>query len=83
MRTSQNTLDLRGSRVANAEMELDRAIATMAASGTGALWIIHGKGTGKLRQGVQEFLQSHPQVDRFELASQKEGGSGVTIAYLK
>lgn len=83
VRTSQNTLDLRGSRVANAEMELDRAIATMAASGTGALWIIHGKGTGKLRQGVQEFLQSHPQVDRFELASQKEGGSGVTIAYLK
>ena len=83
VRTSQNTLDLRGSRVANAEMELDRAIATMAASGTGSLWIIHGKGTGKLRQGVQEFLQSHPQVDRFELASQKEGGSGVTIAYLK
>lgn len=83
VRTSQNTLDLRGSRVANAEMELDRAIATTVASGTGALWIIHGKGTGKLRQGVQEFLQSHPQVDRFELASQKEGGSGVTIAYLK
>ncbi|MGF1486297.1 MAG: endonuclease MutS2 [Prochloraceae cyanobacterium] len=83
VRTSRNTLDLRGARVANAEIELDRAIATEAASGTGALWIIHGKGTGKLRQGVQDFLKSHPQVDRFELASQKEGGSGVTIAYLK
>jgi len=83
VRTSQNTLDLRGSRVANAEMDLDKAIATGSAKGMATLWIIHGKGTGKLREGVQDFLKRHPQVERFELASQKEGGSGVTIAYLK
>nr|MDJ0724633.1 Smr/MutS family protein [Prochloraceae cyanobacterium] len=83
VRTSQNTLDLRGSRVANAEMDLDKAIATGSAKGIATLWIIHGKGTGKLREGVQDFLKRHPQVERFELASQKEGGSGVTIAYLK
>ncbi|MFM6372805.1 MAG: Smr/MutS family protein, partial [Microcystis panniformis] len=44
--------------------------------------IIHGKGTGKLRQGVHDFLSRHPQVKRFQLAPQNEGGSGVTIAYL-
>ncbi|NBO30181.1 MAG: endonuclease MutS2 [Cyanobacteria bacterium WB6_1B_304] len=79
MRTSANTLDLRGSRVADAELELERAIA----HGNGCLWIIHGHGTGKLRMGVQEFLRHHPQISHFEMASQSDGGSGVTIAYLK
>ncbi|MGV2828705.1 endonuclease MutS2 [Myxosarcina sp. GI1(2024)] len=81
VRTSKNTIDIRGSRVANAEVDLENAIAS--ATESGVLWIIHGKGTGRLRQGVHEFLQRHPQVDRFELAPQNEGGSGVTIAYLK
>ncbi|MEM9273216.1 MAG: endonuclease MutS2, partial [Cyanobacteria bacterium P01_F01_bin.143] len=81
VRTSQNTLDIRGSRVANAEVDLESAIAK--ATESGMLWIIHGKGTGRLRQGVHEFLQRHPQVEKYELASQKEGGSGVTVVYLK
>jgi DNA mismatch repair protein MutS2 len=81
IRTSQNTIDIRGSRVAEAEADLENAIAK--ATETGVLWIIHGKGTGKLRQGVHEFLKRHPQIQRFELASQKEGGSGVTLAYFK
>ncbi|MBE9226830.1 Smr/MutS family protein, partial [Phormidium sp. LEGE 05292] len=81
IRTSQNTVDIRGYRVADAESELERGIN--AATNAGVLWIVHGKGTGKLRQGVHEFLQEHPQVDRFELADSKEGGAGVTIAYLR
>ncbi|MGK7942346.1 MAG: endonuclease MutS2 [Crocosphaera sp.] len=80
IRTSQNTIDIRGNRVAEAEADLENAIAQ--ATESGVLWIIHGKGTGKLRQGVHEFLKRHPQIARFELASQKEGGSGVTLAYL-
>jgi len=47
------------------------------------LWIIHGHGTGKLRQGVHAYLQQHALVDRFELATHEDGGSGVTIAYLR
>ncbi len=82
VRTSQNTIDIRGERVADAERELDDKIASIAVSGNVA-WIIHGKGTGRLRQGVQEFLRHHPQVERFELAPQNEGGAGVTVAYLK
>ncbi len=81
IRTSKNTVDVRGQRVMNAETEIERAIGQAYESGI--MWVIHGKGTGKLREGVQEFLSHHPQVDRFELAGEKDGGGGVTIAYLK
>jgi len=80
IRTANNTIDLRGARVSDAEIEVDRALSK--AVEYGVLWIIHGKGTGQLRRGIHEFLASHPQVSRFELASQKEGGGGVTVAYL-
>jgi DNA mismatch repair protein MutS2 len=80
IRTSRNTIDLRGSRIADAEDTLDQAIAK---ADPGPLWIIHGHGTGKLRQGVQEFLKRHPQVERYEFAEQSDGGSGVTIAYIQ
>lgn len=79
IRTSQNTIDLRGSRVADAELVLDRAIA----EATGPLWIIHGHGTGKLRQGVHAFLQQHPKVSHYEPAEPADGGTGVTVAYIK
>nr|WP_293339602.1 endonuclease MutS2 [Microcoleus sp. CAWBG58] len=81
IRTANNSIDLRGARVSDAEIEIDRALSK--AVEYGALWIIHGKGTGQLRRGVHEFLATHPQVSRFELASQKEGGGGVTLVYLK
>ncbi len=81
VRTSKNTLDLRGKRVSEAEIEIDQMLGQMV--DFGAIWIIHGKGTGQLRRGVQEFLKNHPLVDRFELAPQAEGGAGVTVAYLK
>jgi DNA mismatch repair protein MutS2 len=77
IRTSQNTIDIRGQRVADAEVVLENAIA----NAHGPIWIIHGHGTGALRRGVQEFLKQHPGVERFELAEQSDGGSGVTIAY--
>jgi DNA mismatch repair protein MutS2 len=81
IRTSTNTVDIRGQRVANAESEIERGIGRAYQSGI--MWVIHGKGTGKLREGVHEFLTHHPQVARFELAGEKDGGGGVTIAYLK
>lgn len=80
IRTSRNTIDLRGSRIADAEVVLEQAIAKAE---PGGLWVIHGHGTGKLRQGVQEFLKRHPQVAKYELAGQNDGGSGVTIAYIQ
>ncbi|PLZ99663.1 endonuclease MutS2 [Fischerella thermalis CCMEE 5268] len=78
IRTSKNTVDIRGRRVADAELVLDKAIS----EATGPIWIIHGHGTGKLRQGVHAFLQQHPRVSRYEAAEQSDGGTGVTVAYV-
>jgi DNA mismatch repair protein MutS2 len=78
IRTSQSTLDLRGSRVADAEFALDQAIA----NANGPLWIIHGHGTGKLRRGVQAFLAQHSKVKHHEFADQANGGTGVTVVYM-
>jgi DNA mismatch repair protein MutS2 len=80
IRTSRNTFDIRGSRVADAEVLLEQKIAEADA---GPIWIIHGHGTGKLRQGIQEFLKRHPQVERFEAAEQADGGTGVTVAHIR
>ncbi|MEA5604961.1 endonuclease MutS2 [Nostoc sp. UHCC 0252] len=79
IRTSKNTIDLRGKRVADAEYILDKAIS----EATGPIWIIHGYGTGKLRQGVHAFLQQHPRVNNYEPAEQADGGTGVTVAHIK
>ena len=79
IRTSQNTVDLRGKRVADSELILDKAIS----EATGPIWIIHGHGTGKLRQGVHAFLHQHKRVSRFDAAEQADGGSGVTVAYIE
>ncbi|HAO11805.1 MAG TPA: endonuclease MutS2 [Planktothrix sp. UBA8407] len=81
VRTSNNTIDLRGKRISEAESELDRMLGQI--HDFGAIWIIHGKGTGQLRKGVHEFLATHPLVERFELAPPNDGGIGVTIAYLR
>ena len=78
IRTSQNTVDLRGKRVADGEYILDKAISEAA----GPLWIIHGHGTGKLKQGVHAFLQQHPRITHYEPAAQADGGSCVTIAHI-
>ncbi len=78
VRTSKNTIDLRGMRVAEAEADLENFIAKSA----GPIWIIHGHGTGKLKRGVREFLKRHPQVSSFENAEQADGGTGVTVAQI-
>ncbi|MDK2409742.1 endonuclease MutS2 [Aphanizomenon sp. PH219] len=78
IRTSKNTVDLRGKRVSDAEYILDKAISEAA----GHLWIIHGHGTGKLKQGVHAFLQQHSRVTHYEPAEQADGGTGVTVAHI-
>ena len=86
LRTERNTVDLRGSRVDAAEVQLEEAIATQfrqTQTTGGALWIIHGRGTGRLRKGVHAFLDRHPQVSHYEQAEQSDGGAGVTIAHLQ
>jgi DNA mismatch repair protein MutS2 len=75
-------LDLRGRRAEEALDELGRYLDASYLAGLPYVRIIHGKGTGKLRQAVRESLADHPQVKSFEAGGEKEGGEGVTIARL-
>jgi len=49
----------------------------------GTVRILHGKGTGALRDAVRSYLKGDKRVDRFEDAVPYEGGHGVTVAYLR
>ena len=75
-------LDLRGKRAAEVESELDRFLNDASRANLPYARIIHGKGTGALRQVVQEQLTGHPLVRSFRIGESGEGGDGVTIATL-
>jgi len=76
-------LDLRGQRAEDALEMLDRYLEQAYLSGLPFVRIIHGKGTGKLRQEVRAALKGHPHVTSFEEGGDKEGGAGVTVAKLE
>ncbi len=75
-------LDLRGQRAEEALDALDRYLDAAYLAGLPWVRIIHGKGTGKLRQSVREALSGHPHIKSFESGGEKEGGDGVTVAKL-
>ncbi len=75
-------LDLRGQRAEEVERQLDRYVDDAYLAGLPLLRIIHGKGTGALRQVVRDFLRDHPLVDSLEGGGASGGGEGVTIASL-
>ncbi|MGZ4107808.1 MAG: Smr/MutS family protein, partial [Tumebacillaceae bacterium] len=52
-------------------------------TGMSVVHIIHGKGTGVLRNGIQEYLKSHRYVKSFRYGGEYEGGNGVTVVTLK
>lgn len=76
-------LDVRGKRYADAEPVVDRWIDEAVLSGHSPLRLIHGKGTGMLGRGLQEFLRAHPQVKNVRYADESEGGGGATIFELR
>ena len=75
-------LDLRGQRAEDALEVLDRHIESAYLSGLPFVRIIHGKGTGRLRQVVREALRASPHIKGWEIGQESEGGDGVTIARL-
>jgi DNA mismatch repair protein MutS2 len=76
-------LDIRGQRVEDALETLQRYIERAYLVGLPYVRIIHGKGTGKLRQAIRETLKGSPQVVHFESGGETEGGDGVTVAFLR
>jgi dsDNA-specific endonuclease/ATPase MutS2 len=75
-------LDVRGLDSQEAIAALDRFLDRAILQGAPVTQIIHGKGTGVLRRGIQAFLAQHPRVASYRLGEHGEGGSGVTIVQL-
>jgi DNA mismatch repair protein MutS2 len=73
-------LNLRGRLVEDGLDQLDRYLEQAYAAGLPWVRIIHGKGTGRMREAVRAALKDHPYVKSFEEARDSEGGAGVTIA---
>ena len=81
-RKTSARLDLRGHRYEEAMGELSNFIDHALLNNLGTVTIIHGKGTGALRKGTQQYLQSNPRVKSFSYAAPNAGGDGATIVNL-
>ena len=77
------TLDLRGQRYDEALRNFDKYLDDAMLSGLDQAKIIHGKGTGALRNGINDYLKNNKMIDSFRPGNEKEGGYGVTIVKFK
>ena len=80
--TISDELHLRHLTLDEALPLLDKYLNDAFMSGLYQVRIIHGKGTGTLRQAVRKILDKHPLVDSYRPAGYGEGGAGVTIVEL-
>lgn len=80
---AKTSLDLRGERYEEALHRLSQYLDSALLSNHPMVTIIHGKGTGALRDGVKVALKKHPQVERFEYSAANAGGDGSTVVYFK
>jgi len=79
VRTERNTVDVRGLRVHEAEAAVEEHLR----NANGPVWVIHGVGTGKLKRGLRQWLDSVPYVERVSDAAQGDGGGGCSVVYVK
>jgi DNA mismatch repair protein MutS2 len=78
-----SSLDLRGDRAEDVLYKVDKYLDDAALAGLESVSIVHGKGTGALRDTVAGLLAEHPHVANFRLGKEGEGGSGVTVVELR
>ena len=76
-------LDIRGFTCDDGVYQLDSFIDRAVMSNISTITIIHGKGTGLLREAVHRRLKNHPSVKSFRLGAFGEGEDGVTVVELK
>ncbi len=81
-RAVASSLDLRGARVDEALEALSRYLDDAALAGLEQVLIIHGLGTGALRDAVRAQAATHPLVKSFRAGERGEGGDGATIVRL-
>ncbi|RUA06216.1 MAG: endonuclease MutS2 [Fusobacteria bacterium] len=76
-------IDLRGQMVDEAIIELESYFDSAVLNGYSTVQVVHGKGTGQLRKGIQEYLKKSRYVKEFRDANMNEGGLGCTVVTLK
>jgi DNA mismatch repair protein MutS2 len=82
VRTADATLDIRGERVDEGIARLDRFLDQSFLQARDVVFVIHGHGTGALRDGIRDYLRSRPEVQNFRPGEPSEGGDGVTVLFL-
>ncbi len=78
-RAVASSLDLRGARVEEALAMLDQYLDDAVHAGAGRVTVIHGHGSGAMRDAVREMLGGHPLVRKWRPGEQGEGGDGATV----
>ena len=78
-----NEINVIGLNVDEAIYIIDKYLDDCSLGSLDTVRIVHGKGTGKLRQGIHTFLKKHPHVKNFRLGTFGEGEMGVTVVELK
>lgn len=82
-KTIKNELDIRGRTIEEAILELDKYIDDSYLAGFKEVYIIHGKGTGALREGLQSYFKQHRLIKSHRIGKYAEGGTGVTVLEIK
>ncbi|WP_282805602.1 endonuclease MutS2 [Lactobacillus isalae] len=80
---ASSELDLRGQRYEEALTNLDRYLDASLLAGLNTVTIIHGIGTGAIRNGVQQYLKRNRHVKSYSYAPANQGGTGATIVHLQ
>ena len=79
---AQRRIDLRGERVDAALAAVERLVDGGLAAGIPSVEIVHGKGTGALREAIHRQLESRSDIVGFDIAAWNQGGDGVTVVLL-
>ena len=82
-RAVETECDVRGMTLEEAILAVDMFLDGATLNRLKMVYIIHGKGTGVLRAGIQKHLKKHPAVSEFRLGRYGEGEDGVTVVTLK
>lgn len=83
MQNITTSINVRGSLLDDAVMDVDKYLDDAYIAGLKEVTIIHGRGEGILREGLQLMLKSHKHVSKFRKGAYNEGGDGVTVVQLK
>ena len=83
LRSAEHRLDVRGFRVEELVREVDRFLDALYAGGAAQCSILHGHGTGALKQALRDHLSASPYVGSFRAGDRHEGGDAVTVVSLR